>query len=56
MADSVGSYSWIGVQGTSFWVDPVENLIGVFMVQIRPNRDVLFRQQFRRLVYQAVID
>jgi len=55
MPDSVGSYSWIGVQGTSFWVDPVENLIGVFMVQIRPNRDIVFRQQFRRLVYQALI-
>ena len=55
MPDSVGSYSWIGVQGTSFWVDPEENLIGVFMVQIRPNRDITFRQQFRRLVYQALI-
>ena len=56
MPDSVGSYSWIGVLGTSFWVDPEEDLIGVFMIQIRPNRDVLFRQQFRRLVYQAVIE
>ncbi len=56
MPDSVGSYSWIGVQGTSFWVDPVENLIGVFMVQIRPNRDIVFRQQFRRMVYQALIE
>jgi len=55
MPDSVGSYSWIGVQGTSFWVDPEEDLIGVFMVQIRPNRDITFRQQFRRLVYQALI-
>ncbi len=56
MPDSVGSYSWIGVQGTSFWVDPEEDLIGVFMVQIRPNRDITFRQQFRRLVYQALIE
>jgi len=55
MPDSVGSYSWIGVAGTSFWVDPKEDLIGVFMVQIRPNRDITFRQQFRRLVYQALI-
>ena len=56
MPDSLGSYSWIGGAGTSFWVDPEENLIGVFMVQIRPNRDITFRQQFRRLVYQALID
>ena len=54
MPDSVGSYSWIGVQGTSFWVDPEEDLIGVFMIHIRPNRDITFRQQFRRLVYQAL--
>jgi CubicO group peptidase (beta-lactamase class C family) len=56
MPDSVGSYSWIGVQGTSFWIDPEEDLVGVFMVQIRPNRDIVFRQQFRRLVYQALIE
>jgi len=56
MPDSVGSFSWIGAQGTSFWIDPKENLVGVFMVQIRPNRDITFRQQFRRLVYQALIE
>jgi hypothetical protein len=27
----------------------------VFMVQIRPNRDITFRDQFKRLVYQALI-
>ena len=37
------------------WVDPEEDLIGIFMIQIRPNRDVTFRRQFKRLVYQAVI-
>ena len=55
MPDSVGSYSWIGIQGTSFWVDPTEELIGVFMIQIRPSRDIAFRQQFKNLVYQALI-
>ena len=56
MSDSVGNYYWFGVAGTAFWVDPVEDLIGVFMIQIRPNRDVNFRQQFKRLVYQAVVN
>ena len=54
-SDSVGNYFWMGIAGTSFWVDPEENLIGVFMIQIRPNRDIGFRQQFKRLVYQAVV-
>jgi hypothetical protein len=26
------------------------------MIQIRPNRDVNFRDQFKRLVYQAVVE
>ncbi|MCH8812474.1 MAG: serine hydrolase [Gemmatimonadetes bacterium] len=56
MPGSVGNFYWFGVQGTSFWVDPEEDLIGIFMIQIRPNRDVNFRQQFKRLVYQAVIE
>lgn len=51
---SVGEYYWFGAAGTSFWIDPVEKLIGVFMVQIYPNRDVSFRQQFKNLVYQAL--
>ena len=55
LPSSAGEYNWIGIQGTSFWVDPEEDLVGVFMVQIRPNRDITFRDQFKRLVYQALI-
>ena len=55
LPSSVGEYNWIGIQGTSFWVDPEEDLVGVFMVQIRPNRDITFRDQFKRLGYQALI-
>ncbi len=56
MPGSVGNYYWYGIRGTSFWVDPEEDLIGVFMIQIRPNEDITFRRQFKRLVYQALID
>jgi CubicO group peptidase (beta-lactamase class C family) len=56
MPDSVGTYYWFGVGGTVFWVDPVQDLVGVFMIQIRPNLDVNFRDQFKRLVYQAVVE
>lgn len=55
MSGSVGEFYWFGVAGTSFWVDPVEELIGVFMIQIRPSRDIAFRNQFKKLVYQALI-
>jgi CubicO group peptidase (beta-lactamase class C family) len=56
LPDSVGTYYWFGVAGTSFWIDPAQDLIGIFMIQINPNRDVNFRDQFKRLVYQAVVE
>ena len=33
---STGSFAWSGVWGTSFWVDPVEKLIAVQMIQVNP--------------------
>lgn len=54
-ASSVGEYNWGGLHGTSFWVDPAEDLIGIFMVQIYPNREIGFREQFKNLVYQALV-
>jgi CubicO group peptidase (beta-lactamase class C family) len=54
MQGSLGEYGWGGLAGTDFWVDPEEELIGVFMVHINPNRDIDFRSQFKNLVYQAI--
>ena len=33
---SIGSYTWGGAYGTLYWADPVEDLIGILMLQIRP--------------------
>ena len=52
---SVGEYNWGGAAGTRFWIDPQEELIGVFMVQSIPHRTRL-GNEFRNLVYQAIID
>lgn len=50
---SPGSYSWGGAFYTSFWIDPAEHLVGVFMSQVRPvDSDVA--DKFRTLVYQAL--
>ena len=35
---AVGSISWAGHWGTSFWIDPVEKLIGVQMIQAAPGK------------------
>ena len=52
---SVGAYYWGGAAGTRFFIDPREELIGIFMTQSVPHRTRL-RDEFRNLVYQAVID
>ena len=52
---SDGEYGWAGAAKTYYWVDPVEDLVGVFMSQymtgvLLPDRD------FRSLTYQAIVD
>ncbi len=50
---SVNTYSWGGAFNTTFWIDPEEQLIGVFMSQSRPyTTDIADRYQ--SLVYQAL--
>lgn len=31
---SLGEYSWGGLGGTKFWIDPVEEIVGIAMVQL----------------------
>ena len=54
--ESVGSYSWGGAAGTKFWIDPKENLIGIYMVQILPHTGYTFGTVFQNLVYQSIDD
>jgi CubicO group peptidase (beta-lactamase class C family) len=50
---SAGIYQWGGAFNTSYWIDPAENMIAVFMSQVRPNKtDITSR--FKTLVYQAL--
>lgn len=52
---SDGEYYWGGAAGTIFWVDPVEELIGVVMIQ-HMNVRVPLRATFKALTYGAIID
>jgi len=52
---SVGAYYWGGAAGTTFWVDPVERLFAVLMIQAPMQRE-FYRVLFRDLVYAAVTD
>ena len=35
---AVGSFSWAGHWGTYFWIDPVEKLVGLQMIQAAPGK------------------
>ena len=52
---SAGAYWWFGVWGTSFFIDPREELIGLLMAQVRWSA-LQTALEFKVLVYQAVVD
>jgi CubicO group peptidase (beta-lactamase class C family) len=51
-----GSFAWGGMAHTGFWVDPQEELIGIFMTQILPDAPLPYSDLFVPVVYQAIID
>ena len=50
---SPGSYKWGGAFYTTYFIDPRENLVALFMSQGRPIRSAM-RDRFGVLVYQAL--
>jgi CubicO group peptidase (beta-lactamase class C family) len=50
---SSGTFGWSGAYGTHFFVDPVEDIVGVMMIQT-PIREM--RPLFETAVMQAIID
>jgi CubicO group peptidase (beta-lactamase class C family) len=50
---SVGSFSWNGVWGTHFWVDPAEQLIAINLIHVSPNKFAIFNSAFHGVVYGA---
>jgi CubicO group peptidase (beta-lactamase class C family) len=53
MPGSVGDFTWSGLAGTYFWIDPKEDLLAIFMMQAPEQRNY-YRQMFRFLVYGAL--
>jgi CubicO group peptidase (beta-lactamase class C family) len=53
---SVGDFSWGGITGTLFWVDPQTKLVAVLMAQTpQALLNVIWRQT-RTMVYQAMVN
>lgn len=55
-AGSRGDFMWGGAASTTFWVDPAEDLVVVFMTQLLPSGTFNFRGQLRSIVYGALAD
>jgi CubicO group peptidase (beta-lactamase class C family) len=53
---SPGEFMWGGAASTLFWIDPMEQLIVVFMTQLMPSGTFNFRGQLKTLVYPALTD
>jgi CubicO group peptidase (beta-lactamase class C family) len=49
-----GHYRWGGVAGTLFWIDPTQDMLGIFMMQTFLDRAK--RSEFMQLAYQSIID
>jgi CubicO group peptidase (beta-lactamase class C family) len=51
----VGTHWWWGIAGTWFWIDPVENIVFVGMIQ---NDDILYSLEvhaaMRELIYNPL--
>ncbi|HJO30603.1 MAG TPA: serine hydrolase domain-containing protein [Acidobacteriota bacterium] len=51
-----GTFGWLGIWGTSFWIDPAEELISILMMQITSYRHFNIRQDFARLAINAITE
>jgi CubicO group peptidase (beta-lactamase class C family) len=53
---SPGTYSWGGFFYTAFFIDPKEEMIGIFMAQLHPAGDLTLDRLVGALSYQAIVD
>jgi len=52
---SVGRFGWGGAYGTSYEVDPADDMVVVLMLQALPRRNLDLADKFRTMVYAALI-
>ncbi len=51
---SPGEFGWAGAAKTYYWVDPVEEMVGLFMTQLQSTDEP--QMTFRTLAYQSIAD
>ena len=53
---TVGEYGWSGAAGSTFWVDPRNELFAIYMIQANADDTRDLRMQFRSMVEAALLD
>jgi len=51
-----GEFYWGGAASTAFFVNPVEDLIMIFLTQLRPSSTYPIRRELRATIYSAITD
>jgi CubicO group peptidase (beta-lactamase class C family) len=51
---STGDFYWGGMYSTAFFVDPVEDIIMVFMTQLMPSSTYPVRREIKTMIYSAL--
>ena len=52
---SLGEYYWGGAASTIFWIDPVEDMIVIFLTQFMPSGTFNFRGQIKQILYPGLV-
>ena len=52
---SIGEYYWGGAASTIFWIDPVEDMIVIFLTQFMPSGTFNFRGQIKQILYPGLL-
>ena len=53
---SLGAYGWGGAYHSSYWIDPKENMVVVYLTQLIPAGGLDDQSKLRALIYQAIVD
>ena len=53
---SVGEFGWGGAYHSTYWVDPVENLVVVYLTQVIPATGLDDQAKIRALIYGAITE
>jgi CubicO group peptidase (beta-lactamase class C family) len=53
---SVGEFGWGGAYHSTYWADPVENLVVVYLTQVIPAQGLDDQAKLRSLVYSSIVE